>query len=432
MAEELRKEKKQRIAGLSSVMVSAGFLAGVLVAICLAVLGGQMLLAAFLLFVLAICLMSRFWGQKALKNVIVEIGAESANIFAGQEVVIRYRITNGKLLPLVWLELLQQTPPNNCLTPGDDFEVYELTVQEKELEDREVVRTLLKKKFAFIMWHQTLEWDSCWTARRRGIYPLDHVLLRSGDGFGLTQIEKPYPVERSPVFVVYPRIVPVRTDLFLQNLWDAKSGAKGYFEDPTVIRGERAYQSTDPWKRINWRMAARKEELEVKLYETIMPKSVHFILDGGSFLNRSPDNEELEQAINLLASAALRLEEAQVRCGLSLPASRSMGAVNLFSADQSAAVSDLLFNLAGYDPESPASAFEEAELARAKEGIGQVYFFTYDVAEISCKGLLDELGIYSVTLVPYREYLPSRESGAEFLDYKVVPLHTLEGGGAHG
>ena len=117
------------------------------------------------------------------------------------------------------------------------------------------------------MWHQTLEWDSCWTARRRGIYPLDHVLLRSGDGFGLTQIEKPYPVERSPVFVVYPRIVPVRTDLFLQNLWDAKSGAKGYFEDPNVIRGERAYQSTDPWKRINWRMAARKEELEVKLYE---------------------------------------------------------------------------------------------------------------------------------------------------------------------
>ena len=68
MAEELRKEKKQRIAGLSSVMVNAGFLAGVLVAICLAVLGGQMLLAAFLLFVLAICLMSRFWGQKALKK----------------------------------------------------------------------------------------------------------------------------------------------------------------------------------------------------------------------------------------------------------------------------------------------------------------------------------------------------------------------------
>jgi len=309
-------DNKSRLSGLSSLFVTRFAIALFLALSLLSNLFGKTLLSAFLMFTFLLTLSSRLWGFRAVKNVSVEIKGEHHFLFAGQSALIEYTVANHKLLPLIWLELLQDLPRNGCLVPDGSFELYEFTEREQVDDTKKVV---FRKKLAFILSHRKVSWKSAYAARRRGIYQIRRVLLRSGDGFGFTQSEMAAEVLSCPTFVVYPKIVPVKTDSFFKNLWNCRSGSKGYFDDLTVLRGSRAYQSTDSWKHINWRMAARQPELQVKLFETIMPKSVHFIVDGESFIGLSENCDELEDALSVLASLILRLDESGLRCGISLP-----------------------------------------------------------------------------------------------------------------
>ena len=80
-------------------------------------------------------------------------------------------------------------------------------------------------------------------------------------------------------------------------------------EDLTVIRSTRNYMTTDSLKHINWRLAARGLPLSVNVYEDILPKNVHFLLDGESFGGNVPHWEELEETLSILASEFVLLAD---------------------------------------------------------------------------------------------------------------------------
>ncbi len=139
------------------------------------------------------------------------------------ETTFSYTVKNDKLLPLIWLELSQGIPERDCLTPDETFERYACLSGEAQgrestpdTADRPAPDAY-RRTFSFVMGHETLTLRSVWTARRRGVYRMDRLMLRSGDGFGLSQVEAPCPPSKLPQVLVYPRSVPVDISLFLQD-----------------------------------------------------------------------------------------------------------------------------------------------------------------------------------------------------------------------
>lgn len=375
---------KNKTAANSSPLASPGLVAlwlvlgGVSIALDLRVLGG-----AFV-FLFLLCGAAALWGRRAMKGVSLECRCDKPLLFPGEDTEISYTISNNKLLPLIWLELCQDAPERDCLTPDDSFESARLldTHQEAAQPQR-----AWQRSFSFLMGYETLTLSSCWIARRRGVYKPKRLLLRSGDGFGLTQREVQPGAEKLPELVVYPRPVAVDVSPFLHSFRPQPSAAMGLTEDLSVLRGLRPYQTTDSWKRINWRMAARQPgELNVNFFETVQPVRVLFVLDGESFYDGETE-APLEEALEILASVIRELSVRSIGCGLCLPASRHFGAVNLSPGEERPAA-ELLYYLAGYDC--------RAELIRDKEGtpIGGIHPSAFDLPGVA--GAASAAGITAV------------------------------------
>jgi uncharacterized protein (DUF58 family) len=80
--------------------------------------------------------------------------------------------------------------------------------------------------------------------------------------------------------------------------------------------GVRPYQSGDPLKRVAWRLAARSDDLTVKLFEAFARGEV--LLD----FDPLPDRLDETQKLARLCRWVLMAEAANVRYGLSLPGNR--------------------------------------------------------------------------------------------------------------
>jgi len=317
----------------------------------LVILGGGMLLSLRLnaplmsglcLFFLLLGILCRLWSARAMEHVTIQMECSRTRLFPGQETTIRYEVENRKLLPLVWLELSQNGPEKGCLIPDEAFESYHPPYQD---DPRESV-PFLRQAFSFIGSFQTLQVNSVWTANRRGLYLIDQLVARSGDGFGLAQGNQPLPASELPVIAVYPRQVEVDLSLFLQPQWDCAAGSRGWMEDNTILKGNREYQPGDNWKHINWRMTAREQGLPVNLYESIQPRGMRFILDGESFCG--PYEAQLERALEILSSVLTGLDATGVSCSLSLSRSRRFPAITL-AAEETGVLEELMLHLAGFD-----------------------------------------------------------------------------------
>lgn len=325
---------KTRLGRSSSLLVSVGGLLVQGLGLVLSLYFGSGLMAGLFLFFLLLSLLTRQWGLRAIRKVELKLSCTKTRLFPGQTTTLCYQVENKKLLPLAWLELAQNGPERDCLVPEEGFEAFRLPEQTEEEPPS------LRQSFSFVGSYQTLRLDTQWTARRRGLYPITRLTARTGDGFGLVQQEHPIAPEHRPTLAVYPRQVEVDLAPFLSPQWDCTTGQRGWTEDNTVLRGNREYQPGDNWKHINWRMTAREQGVPVNLYEYIRPGELRFLLDGESFCGHE---DELEQALEILASVLIGLEEAQLACSLTLPRSRR------YAAKTVTGLEECLLHLAGYD-----------------------------------------------------------------------------------
>lgn len=377
------------------------------------------------LFFLLLGMICRYWSGRATKQLSFHMECSRTRLFPGQETAISYEVTNNKLLPLIWLELSQNGPDKGCLSPDEAFEAYEVPY------DKEHTVPYLRQSFSFIGSFQTLRVESRWKAQRRGLYIIDQLVARSGDGFGLSQIEHPMSAHELPMLAVYPRPIEVDLSLFLRPQWDTNIGNRGWLEDNTVLKGNREYQPGDNWKHINWRMAAREQGTPINLYESIQPHGMRFILDGESYCTCP---EELESVLEILASILMGLSSAGINCSLSLPASKRFPAMTLRSSGENS-VDDLLLHIAGYDqlaepdpdvqqtPDAPVylpSAFPTDAVPRT----GSIFLITRSGAELPQR-LMRRMPISKCLIL-------SSESpeAAERLGVRALSINTLRKGGA--
>lgn len=382
-------DKRKRVGYQSALLVSLGVIIGSFVCSVLFWWAGYEELGALLLAVSVVGLVSRLWGFYALKNVEVTVFARKDTISVGQSVPVRYTIHNKKAIPLVWLELCQDVPVRDCLVPDDTFQRRTFSQEEAEHTGR---KEAYMRRMPFVRGWSELEWETVWTGACRGVYRPQDFVLRSGDGFGLTQSIGEAAGKGGRVMVVWPKIIPVETGAFLRQVWSGSTGRAGWSEDPTVMKGIRAYQPGDPWKRMDWRMAARTDELMVRQYDTITPLSILFILDAASL-------EDREGGISLLASLILELERSGVECGLALPSAGGNPPRVFQPEDPAVTAEQCLFALSEFSAENVGKRFDERAILACGITAGQIWIMSGSAGRISCPELAGKLHEYGVRLL---------------------------------
>ncbi len=152
--------------------------------------------------------------------------------------------------------------------------------------------------------------------KRRGVYSVGPLQLRTGDLFGFVNGARQ---ENTSVEVtVYPQVLPLdKLGLPSRSPFGTLSSRQRLFEDPARVSGVRSYSSGDNQRSIHWKASARADELLVKKFQPAISLNVAIVLD----LNRNayPYRGEIgfsEWAIVLAASVASHLASQRQAVGL--------------------------------------------------------------------------------------------------------------------
>ena len=244
------------------------------------------------------------WNRYVLMGVQYERVFGQTRAFPGETVDISVRVTNRKLLPLPWLEIGDEFPSRLPLTKG-------------KLEVTSVSTIGLLSHLVALRWYERVSWHHQIKAEARGYYAFGPLTLKSGDMFGFFVSEQHRP-EQS-FLIVYPRVVPLeRLGLPSKQPFGEVRAIQRLFEDPSRTMGIRDYQRGDGFKRIHWKATARRQQLQVRVYEPTATPQLAVFLNTTTFEHfwQGTNVSILESAITVAASLARYALEEGYATGL--------------------------------------------------------------------------------------------------------------------
>ena len=157
--------------------------------------------------------------------------------------------------------------------------------------------------------HSELFFDRKVLPIRRGEYPLDILVLRSGDPAGLFRSERRFRISGS--LVVYPPAEQL-SDLNLHQ-FESLSLASGRPVTATGVSqdffGVREYAPSDGMRFIHWKSSARFGRLMVKEFERVSVTSVAILLDADKESVNDSEWSNLEYLIRVAASICVTCAE---------------------------------------------------------------------------------------------------------------------------
>ena len=298
--------------------------------------------------------LARLWSRLSLERVGYERTFNETRAFVGETIEVGLHVVNRKLLPVPWVEVNDEFPQGLplegvLLSPALDSNFGYLT------------------NMTSMLWYERVGWRYRLQCRARGYYQVGPAQLRSGDVFGLFTRER----QDSHVdhLVVYPRVVPLdQLGLPDRRPFGEIKGGERIFEDPSRFLGLRDYRPSDPLKRIDWKATARRQALQVRVFDPTVATHIMVLLNICTF--EAPlqgyDPVLLERAITVAASIAKYAFDE--RCAVGLLANASIP-----ESDQPLRI------LPGRDP---------AQLTHILEALAMVM----PAAELSMEKLLDREG----------------------------------------
>jgi uncharacterized protein (DUF58 family) len=309
-AEKLANEEGENAEGVEQRTENqqAGFLLGrpglilLLVMLAGAIWFGETVTAIFISLILAAAGFSRLWSRLSLEHVDCQRIISEARVFPGEQISLKIRLVNRKLLPLPWVQLEDEIP--SALTGNIPFAV--------ELYPGTSSLTIATS----LLWYTGITWNYKLTCGKRGYYTLGPMTVTSGDILGL------YPrSERRDLLdhlIVYPKLYPVREfDLISRYPVGETRSERNIFVDPTRTVGIRDYTSQDSLRFIHWKASARHQKLEVKVFEPSTTLKVSLFLAVDSFMEDGKmDEESLELGISTAASLAQFIINSRNQAGL--------------------------------------------------------------------------------------------------------------------
>ena len=263
---------------------------------------GQSGLVVLISLFLAAAGLSKLWSLVSLSGVLCHRSLSQKRIFPGETVEWTLRLENRKPLPLPWIRTEEEIPlglaPQEGLGQGKQPTVGSL------------------HRTAALLWYRSITWRFRLQGQRRGYYPTGSTTVTSGDIFGFYSRSMILP-DRDHI-IVYPRIFPI-TRINLPSLQPMGESTidKRLFQDPARPIGVRDYQPFDSLKHIHWKASARRQGLQVKIFEPTTTFKVAMFLDVDSFQRNGTFDEGLfELGISTAATIAYHLSEQGSPVGL--------------------------------------------------------------------------------------------------------------------
>ncbi len=325
---------------------------------------------------------SWLWTRFSLSRLDIQSAAGTCCAFPGENFSLSCRISNRKLLPLIWLELVLPLPADSPAVPAR----REYQTRAEAPDTGEEVPGVLGR-IAWLMGYQEASLEIPMRAVKRGVCPISSAAAFSGDPMGLGSRKQSFSLSPT-VLAVYPAVYPICPDRLTRSSTDLEAGRNGYMEDVTLLKMNRSYQPGDPAKKINWRQLARQGAITVNIHETVFPRLATFLLDLASFRRGTPTvnslngremtiwtplSQELEKMLSLTASCILALQDKGICCGLIIPGPQAEDCLFLYPGRPGSSPEGLLYSLAevsysGQDLEVPLW-----EIAARMASLGTLY-----------------------------------------------------------
>jgi uncharacterized protein (DUF58 family) len=332
------------------------------------VLGGILFLAAWkgqggivilLGLVFGAAGLAALWSRVSLSGVRCRRRVREGRLFPGESTELTLEIFNRKPLPLPWVKMENEIP-------------VELA---RDLGSISASRPgyYLLSRWASVLWYRKVSWKYQLQGKKRGYYRLGPITATSGDIFGFyprwRQFNSPDQV------IVFPRIFPIEQLEFpsLHPMGEAKSNRR-IFQDPTRPIGLRDYRPPDSLKHIHWKASARRQELQVKVFEPTTNLKVSIFLAGDGYPpDRFRSEEEFELAVSTAASIAHHLIHQGIPVGLISNGCRadSGQAIQISPGGSQGQIMEILDALAKVTSraEDPSEAFLQREARSLSAGI---------------------------------------------------------------
>jgi uncharacterized protein (DUF58 family) len=205
-----------------------------------------------LYFLFASYVISRWWVQRAIRQVVVERKFVRRG-FQGDVIPVELRIRNTGWLPVPWLEL-RDSVSVQLKTPPFFHAVIGLGPH----EERRMTYRL--------------------RCRLRGYYTIGPLMTRTSDLLGLHE-RSARPLTDEHV-IVYPEVLPLQAlNLPTHSPLVVLKARSPLFRDPTRVMGVRDYQVGDSPRHVHWSASASAGQLLVKQYDPAVARETLICLD---------------------------------------------------------------------------------------------------------------------------------------------------------
>ncbi len=210
-----------------------------------------LLMAGSLVFVLAA--ISNLWANYSLARVEYHHSLSSYRAFTGEDILFTTSLTNGKFLPLPWVQVTDEIPREVRLSRGRTTPV--------SYPGRIGLTSLLS-----MGWYHRVTRTYTLRCEHRGLFYLGPVRIRSGDLFGMSSSEM--RIERDLILTVYPRVLPL-VDSRLPS-WEPYGSVRvrrTLIDDVTMPVGSRDYVVGDSLRYVHWKSTARLGRLQTRVFD---------------------------------------------------------------------------------------------------------------------------------------------------------------------
>ena len=254
--------------------------------------------------VILISLSAKLWDRLAFRQVTHSRSLSQHRAFIGDSLEYTVTLSNEKLLPLIWVDILDVIPE------GLDLPGARLRSSSMELGQQHRITTSLLP-------YQRVSWKYNLLCTGRGYHRIGPVRLRSGDIFGFSSTETHFSA--TEYLLVYPRIVDLQQLIFPAE--HPSGDGRGYrplYQDRSRFMGHRDYLPSDPMKHIDWKASARLLRLQTKVFEPVVSLNVLIALNAttGEYPWQGIIRRYFERAVTAAASVASHSAERRYSFGL--------------------------------------------------------------------------------------------------------------------
>jgi uncharacterized protein (DUF58 family) len=255
---------------------------------------------------LVVSLVAQLWNRYVLHKITYRRQLDPRRAFIGETVEMTVTVDNRKLLPVGWIRIEDEWPEDLHLDVGEE------DLHPSHIPDQAVLRNTFS-----LHWYERVRRRYRIRCDARGYYRLGPAHAVSGDIFGMFRTDHSFA--NINWLIVYPRILPIEElGLPPKDPFGDIKARQQIFEDPSRTVGVRDHQPEDEFRRIHWKATARRQELQVKVYEPTTSFTTVVLLNVATFdkywLGTIPDL--LERCITVAASICHYASEKRQVVGL--------------------------------------------------------------------------------------------------------------------